>query len=378
MTTPADRRGHHRPGGGFINPWPGVEQHGLGGFLRWAVVERLTATRPVDPPPSDFPLARPAFVTPRAPAGALTVTWVGHSTFLVQVAGLNVLTDPVWGDRASPVPFAGPRRRVPPGIAFGALPPIDVVLQSHDHYDHLDAGTVRQLARHHPAAHWLAPLGVGYWLRRHGVALVDECDWWDAVAVEVPGGAPPTGTIAPVEPGDVPDLRPPVRLPTPAARVTCVPAQHFSGRSAIGRNSTLWCGWAVRAGSADGGSVFFAGDTGRHPEFSRIAASCGPFDLAILPIGAYEPRWFMGAVHCNPEDTVSAYQDLIRAGNGGRPCVLAGGHWGTFKLTDEPMDEPPARTRQAWRAAGLADELLWIPAHGETRTVLSGVPPARV
>jgi N-acyl-phosphatidylethanolamine-hydrolysing phospholipase D len=373
MTPPLTTTQTHRRPGGFVNPWPGVELHGLGGLLRWTVVERLTAPRRPDPPPASFARATPSFHAPRAPRGTLTATWVGHSTFLLQVGGLNVLTDPVWSERASPVPFVGPRRRTAPGIDFDALPPIDLVLQSHDHYDHLDAATVRRLSRRHPGAHWLAPLGVGDWLRRRGAAVVDECDWWDAVAVEPLGGGPPTGTLPPPPAGTAPDPRTAKRSAA-ALRVTCVPAQHFSGRSALGRNATLWCGWTVSTG--DGG-IFFAGDTGRHPEFARIASSCGPFDLALLPIGAYEPRWFMGGVHCNPEDAVSAYQDLVRDGNGGRPCLFAGGHWGTFKLTDEPMDEPPARTRQAWQAAGIPDELLWIPSHGETRTVAERSPAHR-
>jgi N-acyl-phosphatidylethanolamine-hydrolysing phospholipase D len=298
------------------------------------VVERLTSPRAPDPPRSVFARAQPSFAVPRAGPDRLAVTWVGHSTFLLQVGGLNVLTDPVWGERASPVPFAGPRRWTPPGVDFDALPPIDVVLQSHDHYDHLDAPTVRRLARRHRGAVWLAPLGLRRWLERRGVGSVLELDWWEEV-----------------------------RVGESAARATCVPAQHFSGRWIAGRNATLWCGWALRTGRH---AVLFAGDTGHHPEFARIAERCGPFDLALLPVGAYAPRWFMRAVHCDPSDAVAAYTELTR-GSAGRRCLLAAMHWGTFKLSDEPIEEPPRRLRAEWQAAGLDGEALWTPTHGETR-----------
>jgi N-acyl-phosphatidylethanolamine-hydrolysing phospholipase D len=149
-------------------------------------------------------------------------------------------------------------------------------------------------------------------------------------------------------------------------RIVSTPAQHFSGRSIVGRDRTLWCGWALRVGAH---GVLFAGDTGRHPEFARVAAQCGPFDLVLLPIGAYAPRWFMRPVHCDPDDAVAAYAELTGGGNGARRCVAAGMHWGTFKLTDEAMDEPPRRMREAWAAAGLEPEALWVPVHGETKEV---------
>jgi N-acyl-phosphatidylethanolamine-hydrolysing phospholipase D len=147
--------------------------------------------------------------------------------------------------------------------------------------------------------------------------------------------------------------------------ITCTPAQHFSGRRLTNRDTTLWCGWTIRAGDR---AVFFAGDTGRHPEFSTITQRLGPFDAALLPIGAYDPRWFMQPVHMAPEEAVSAYGD-IAAANAGRPCRFVATHWGTFKLTDEPLDEPPALTRVAWSESGFDPELLCIPAHGETVVV---------
>ena len=327
---------HHTPAG-FRNPWPNAEPHGLLGVMRWMLGERLRTPRAPDPPASAFPRVRPAFA-PRAAADAVTATWVGHATFLLQVGGANVLTDPMWSERASPVAFAGPRRVTAPGVDMEALPTVDVVLQSHDHYDHLDDATVRRIAGRWPEARWVAPLGVAAWLRERGVRAVEERDWWERAT-----------------------------RPHPGLDVTCVPAQHFSGRSALRRNGTLWCGWVLRAGAR---AVYFAGDTGRHPEFAEIARRCGPFDLALLPVGAYEPRWFMRAVHMNPEDAVAAYQEIAAAHPDAPPPLAAGMHWGTFKLTDEPLDEPPRRTRQLWELAGLSADRLWMPRHGETREVI--------
>jgi len=325
---------HHRPEGGFRNPWPSAGMHGFLDFLKWAVVERRRIPRRPDPDPAIFSLAEPGYVTPRADPERFTVTWVGHTSFLIQIAGLNVLTDPIWSDRASPVQFAGPRRWVPPAIEFDRLPPIDVVVLSHDHYDHLDSTTVSRIASRYPAAVWNAPLGVGRFLKQHGARDINERDWWDQSSV---------GSL----------------------KLTCVPAQHFSGRTLGRRNRTLWSGWTLRSRNH---SIFFAGDTALHPEFATIAERCGPFELAILPIGAYEPRWFMGSVHMNPEDCMKAMSQLVSR-QSGRRLIMAAAHWGTFKLTDEPMDEPPARMRELWQSAPFDAKDLWIMRHGETRSI---------
>jgi N-acyl-phosphatidylethanolamine-hydrolysing phospholipase D len=323
---------HHRPEGGFRNPWPSAELHGFLDFLKWSLIERRRNPRRPDPDPSVFVRAIPHFMIPRAEPGMLTLTWVGHTSFLVQMAGLNILIDPVWSERASPLPFLGPRRWVSPGVEFDRLPPIDLVVLSHDHYDHLDAPTITRLVERYPAAVWYSPLGTADFLRHRGARDVVERDWWDEGSV-----------------GEV--------------HLTCVPAQHFSGRTLGKRNSTLWSGWTLRAPDR---TLFFAGDTGLHPEFSSIAARCGPIDVAILPIGAYEPRWFMGSVHMNPEDCLKAVAQL-KAAQEGKRLIVAAAHWGTFKLTDEPMDEPPTLMRQEWRTSGLDNQDLWIMQHGETR-----------
>jgi len=301
----------------------------FGNAMKWLLVHRTTTPRPRDPDPSVFRRAQPSFRIPRASSSEITVTWVGHSTLLLQLGGLNILTDPMWSARASPFRFAGPRRWVAPGVEFRDLPPIDVILQSHNHYDHLDNRSVRALARAYPQASWFVPLGLESFVRRRGAKLARELDWWQTADVD-------------------------------QLHITCVPAQHFSGRTLVDRGETLWCGWTLATN--DGRRVFFAGDTGYHPEFSRIAERCGPFELALLPIGAYEPRWFMRYLHMNPEEAVEAFRGL-----GAQLMVPI--HWGTFKLTDEAMDEPPVRARAAFAAANLPMERYRQLAHGETLTI---------
>ena len=330
-------KAHHPPTGGFRNPWGDDATQGLRSIFKWKVIDRFTRPPARAPDPAPFPVAVPSFPVPHAPLDRLVLTWVGHATFLLQVGGLNLLTDPIWSDRASPVQFAGPRRRVAPAVPFAGLPPIDAVLLSHNHYDHLDDRTVRRLAAAHPQARWLVPLGLAPFVRQRGARDALELDWWEETRV---------GELA----------------------IGCTPARHFSSRGLGDRNRTLWCGWSVAAPARQ---VYFAGDTAYHPEFAAIADRFGPFHAALLPIGAYEPRWFMRSVHMNPEEAVRVYQDLERGRPpiAGRVALMVAMHWGTFQLTDEPLDEPPKRARAAWRGAGFDPNRLWIPTHGESRTI---------
>ena len=333
--------GHHKPGGGFRNPWSADESRGFSSVVIWMaqrVAHRLAGRSRPQPTPDTFPRGIPHVAQPRAVRGQLLATWIGHSTFLLQIGGLNVLTDPIWSDRASPVGFAGPRRWRPPGVPLELLPPIDVVLQSHNHYDHLDRRTIEWLADHCPSARWLVPLGVGAVVRRYGASDVTQLDWWETASV-----------------GEL--------------EIASTPARHFSARGLRDRDATLWCGWAVRWADR---RVFFAGDTGLHPEFAAIAQRLGPFDLTMLPIGAYDPRWFMKPVHMSPEEAAEACLVMRAVQPLGHPSVMAAMHWGTFKLTDEPMDEPPVRIAAAWSRHALPVDDLWIPAHGETREIPSG------
>jgi N-acyl-phosphatidylethanolamine-hydrolysing phospholipase D len=226
---------------------------------------------------------------------------------------------------------------MPPGVDFDALPAIDVVLISHNHYDHLDAATVHRLGAAHPSALWLCPLRLGEMLRSFGAQRVTECDWWQTVE-------------------------------TPTFSAMCTPARHYSARTLRDRGQSLWSGWSI---STDDVRVFFAGDTALHPEFGAIARAAGPFDLALLPIGAYEPRWFMRDVHMNPQDAVAAYRDLLLDSHAKARCLAI--HWGTFRMTDEPVDEPPQRFAELWRAAGFEESANWTLAHGETRQLTLSV-----
>ncbi|MGH7443785.1 MAG: MBL fold metallo-hydrolase [Longimicrobiales bacterium] len=315
----------------FRDPWDAPEdRHGLREFLRWRV-QRLRAGVAPDPAAHELPRARPAIVD--AASDEIRLTWVGHATYLLQVPGANLLTDPVWSRRVSPVTWAGPARIREPGVDFDALPPIDAVLLSHDHYDHLDRPTVRRLhARYGDALQWIAPLGHAAWLRGHGITCATDLDWWNGTTVRTAAGE---------------------------VQVEALPARHWTRRGTTG-NRRLWASFALRAGNA---RLYYGGDSAYAPFYEQIRSAHAPFDAAIMPIGAYEPRWFMRPAHMSPDEAVQAYQDL--GGNG----VFAAMHWGTFRLSDEPPLDPPLRVRAAWAAAGLPAGNLWIPEHGETRVI---------
>jgi N-acyl-phosphatidylethanolamine-hydrolysing phospholipase D len=260
---------HHLRDGQFRNPWPDSGLPKLGDVVR-VVREYVAATRRDAGLLVPIERAAPVIGSPRADRRDFGATWIGHSTVLLQIGGLNVLTDPAFCKRASPVQWFGPRRVTEPALEISALPPLDVVLISHNHYDHLDKAAARRLAAVNPNTTWVVPLGLAACIRRWGVREVIELDWWQ-------------------------------RAEASGLGITATPTRHFSGRGLHDRNRTLWCGFALSIGNWRG---FFAGDTAYHDEYSEVGARCGPFDFVMVPIGAYEPRWFMGAVHIDPEEAL--------------------------------------------------------------------------
>jgi L-ascorbate metabolism protein UlaG (beta-lactamase superfamily) len=300
----------HFDGVRFFNPGHPQTDRGLRDILRWKLKERAVP----------WPRSVPARQTvPDAHVAELRATIVGHASVLIQAGGLNVLTDPVWSTRASPLSFVGPKRVWAPGIAFESLPRIDVVLLSHSHYDHMDMTTLRRLdIEHHPLI--VTSLGNDAILRRsiRGVRVVTG-DWWDRIDVGKGG------------------------------EVTIIPAYHWSARTGRDRRMALWSGFAL---STAGGCAHFAGDTGYGDGriFREMRHRVGRPDLALIPIGAYAPRWFMSAQHTDPHEAVKILEDLeaVRA---------VGIHWGVFQLTDERRDEPPELLREALARRGIAEHL---------------------
>jgi N-acyl-phosphatidylethanolamine-hydrolysing phospholipase D len=352
--SPAGPPSHHAPGGGFRNPpeWRSCREATFSHFF-WDALpdwDYSTAFPPLAVAPVPFDVLR----APRAPLQAL---FVGHATFFVQARGVGVLTDPFFSERPSPVSFIGPQRYSPPACAVEELPPVDVVLISHSHYDHLDAASVAALQRKARAdaardegyggITWCVPLGLATLLEDMGVPRSDirELDWWRDATVRVRGGAA-------------------------SLRVTAVPAQHNSARTPWDRNTTLWCGFACSAAGADPAAppsaFYFSGDTGyravergappfshgessapRCPAFKEIGARCGPFDLALLPIGAYSPRGFMSSFHASPSDAVEMLADV-------NARAAVGMHWGALPLTDEPPLQPVEWLKEALRRKGAS------------------------
>ena len=320
---PSAEKPHHTQNG-FRNVHA-YEEHDFWDFLKW---RRERANKEIPGPESyHFPLAQndPNFLNHNR--DKKTLTWIGHATVLLQIGGYNILTDPHFSRRASPVQWAGPQRVAPLGLAFENLPPIDIVVISHDHYDSLDEPTIKKLRRRPGGekTRFYVPLGLKKWFTRRGVEQVIEMDWWD-------------------------------RSQNGRLEIIAIPVQHWSKRSLFSRNKTLWAGWVIKA---DDFRFIFVGDTGYTPDFKAIGKKLGPFDLAAIPIGAYEPRWFMARHHVNPEESVQIHKDI-----GSKKSVAI--HWGTFILTDEPLDEPPEKLAVALQQNQISPEDFLVLKHGET------------
>lgn len=311
---------------GFSNNYPHPEK---GSVLTWQW-ERLTQGVP-KPPPEGWHL--PAVKTdPQALAAASnnpSVTWIGHATMLVRLAGKNILFDPIFSERASPVNFVGPKRIVPLPIDIPDLPRIDVVMISHNHYDHLDLPSVKRLAdMPQGSPRFLVPLGLKAWFIEQGITRVDEYDWWQDTQEDT-------------------------------LRITFVPVQHWSKRSLSDTNQTLWGGWVVEG---EGLRIIHTGDTGYSDDFREIGERLGPFDMAFIPIGAYAPRWFMKIMHLDVPEAVQVRADL-------KAERALGMHWGTFVLTDEPVDEPPRLLTQSRQERGLTPVQFDVMKIGEIRSL---------
>lgn len=316
----------HCDGRRFFNPLGRPQARSFADLPRWwwqQIVHRQ-GTR--------WPKTLPAPRRPQLPAtvadGHVAVTFVGHSTFLLQFPGLTVLTDPIFADRAGPFGLLGPKRVRPPALTLAELPPIDVVLVSHNHYDHLDLAALCWLARERRPV-FVTFLGNSAWLAERGVPGAIELDWWQAHTV------------------------------SPHLHVTGTPAQHFAARSPWDRCLTLWGGFALRTPH---GSVYFCGDSGWGPHFAEIGEKLGGFDLALLPIGAYEPRWFMTPVHVNPDEAVRAHLAV-------KARRSLGMHFGTFQLTDEAIGAPLHALAEARKQHGVAPADFATLDFGETRVI---------
>lgn len=389
----------HHTATGFKNNYTDSVNRPFSDLLRW----RWAAWQ-ADLPPvahSRTPVQAPDLSFLRGNQGPRmqpALTWIGHATALVQANGLNVLTDPIFSDRASAVQWIGPLRAQPPGVLLQDLPPIDVVAISHNHYDHLDKDSVLALDARSKAASadgngqtlFLVPLGQKAWFNALGIRQVVELDWWQGVRVlrSLPGAALQTSAL-----GSVPSALPNAEASSAPPPITEVgadfyltPVQHWSARSFDDRSHTLWGGWSVLGPQLN---WYFSGDTGYSKDFADTRRRLSPlaqptasgqnpswlppllplFDLALLAVGAYEPRWFMAQQHVNPAEAVQIHQDLGAA-------LSVGIHWGTFALTDEPLDQPPRDLALARQAAGVAEAAFVTLQIGETRKLPARVLPA--
>jgi L-ascorbate metabolism protein UlaG (beta-lactamase superfamily) len=316
-------KSHHTPDG-FRNLYPHPSK---GSFWKWQW-DRLRHGVPADPAGGyGFPSRQPDIEFLKSNRSEATLTWLGHATFLLQLGGANILTDPHLTERASPLSIAGPKRHMAPPLDFDELPHIDIVVVSHSHYDHLDRPTLQRLAKQPGGPpRYFVGLGLKQWADDEGIPNVSELDWGDSLEAK-------------------------------GLKLHYVPVQHWSQRSLWDRNRTLWGAWVIEH---DGRKYFFGGDFGYSQDLADAAARFDGFDLAMIPVGSYEPRWFMKPHHVNPEEAVQAHKDL-------KARFSVGMHWGTFRLTDELLDEPPVRLAEALARENLSAERFFLMQHGETR-----------
>lgn len=310
---------HHRPGGGFRNVWGSARAASFFNAVKWLAARSF---RRKDGTLPEFEQTDPALLA--APPQRLRITWVGHSTTFIQTPRHGILTDPVFSHRASPLSFVGPDRKPALPLRIDYLPGVDAVLISHDHYDHLDERSIKRIQERFSPV-FMVPLGVAEVVQRWGARDVVELDWWQYV-----------------------DLL--------GIRFHCLPAKHFSGRNITGRDENLWASWYLHVQDA-GLRVYYAGDSAYAGHFSEIREHLGAPDVALIPIGAYLPRWMMEPVHMDPHEAIEAFQDL-RAGH------FLPIHWGTFDLADEPISEPARLVGEEMCERGLSDRFHALPIGG--------------
>ncbi|MDP9049251.1 MAG: MBL fold metallo-hydrolase [Acidobacteriota bacterium] len=317
----------------FQNPVPTTV--GGGGLFFKALLQMIRNREERFPKTPLGPFRTEASVYATQPESGLRVTWMGHSSMLLEIDGVRVLLDPVWDERASPVQWFGPRRFFAPPLALDDLPPIDAVLVSHDHYDHLSAGTVWRFAKLQPTARWVTSLGAGAILSKFGVRpqQITELNWTESVRVETPSGA--------------------------SCEFTSVPSRHFSGRSAFNRNQTLWAAFILRGAKHN---VYFGADSGWWEGFAEIGAAHGPFDLTMLEVGAFNELW--KDIHMGPDGAAQSFQDMGATG------LLMPIHWGLFDLALHAWRQPIERLLQISEPKGLK---LWSPTPGLPTEVACGV-----
>ncbi|ROH87320.1 MBL fold metallo-hydrolase [Pseudomethylobacillus aquaticus] len=320
-------KAHHRVDGFSNNYLPPINVP-FSDIVRWY---RESKGKPAAPSQFvqgyHFPLVKTDTAFLRSNRTQTTYTWIGHASGLVQMGGINLLTDPIFSERASPFSWLGPKRKTPLPFPLSELPHIEVVVISHNHYDHLDLPTLKALSKQPGGSPlFLVPLGMQSWMKAQGLANSLELDWWQQTELN-----------------DV--------------KLTFVPAQHWSARGLGDRNRVLWGGWVAQAPNF---SFYYSGDTGYSADFADIGSRFGGFDLATIPVGVYEPRWFIKNQHVNPEEAVQIHRDV-------KARQSIGVHWGTFELSDEPLDQVMGDLPAARARLGVADEAFLLLRHGETR-----------
>ncbi|KAI9875588.1 MAG: hypothetical protein M1830_008227 [Pleopsidium flavum] len=361
-----DKKHHLKDGKGFTNPWESWrEMTGLS-ILRAIIIRKVSGQwKTPDTTPPTVPVHKPTFLSSRS-TPTLRATWLGHACYFVEFpGGLRVLFDPVFSERCSPFSWLGPKRYTEVPCQIEDIPTIDAVVISHNHYDHMDHPTIVKIIKQHPNVHFFVPLRNKQWFTASGIDNVTELDWWEERDIKL--------SPSQEKPLEVTSNDPPHTSPNNdtsrsiTARIGCLPCQHTSARTLFDKGHTLWASWSIESG---GKKVWFGGDTGYRavpelpenvddyspsynfphcPAFKQIGDLRGPFDLGLIPIGAYDPRWIMSPMHANPFDSVNIFKDT--------QCKRAMGiHWGTWVLTEEDVMEPPKKLKEALRKKGIPEE----------------------